>query len=163
MSDQSVESLQTPPASELSNWIHIGIDDEDIKQDMLARLESRIAARQASDAEQPSAVELVQKLRIQMLGDPAEISDSSVEMLVRRQDYDVLPRDYKIDWRFPILGPIHGVVRRLINDEITRFLFPSLKHQSSLNRQLVDAIQELADENQLLRSEITRLQELSNE
>lgn len=157
MLPQSTESPTEESFSPVAEWIHFGIDDQEASH-ALSQLKKRIAEREDFEQEAQPAVDVVQQLRIQMLGDPSEISDSDVEMLVRLRDYDILPRGYKIDWRIPVLGPIHSIVRRLINDEIVRFLFPSLKRQSSLNRQLVDAIQELAYENQQLRFEVTALQ-----
>jgi len=139
-----------------ADWLTISIDGADAT-DVLVQLQDKIFKHTSSKQQDPSAVELVQQLRVQMLGDPSEISDSSVEMLIRQQDYDILPRDYKIDWRIPVLGPINSIVRRVINDEIRRFLFPPLKRQSSLNRQFVDAIQELQEENQLLHLELSKL------
>lgn len=144
------------PTALPSSWIVLNPQIADAAS-IEAQIEANLANRNSETRLNPLPEELAAQLRIQMLGDPSQISDSSVETLVRRQDYDALPRGYKIDWRFPIIGPIHAIVRRVINDEICRFLFPPLKRQSSLNQQLVDAIQELQEENQLLRTEISML------
>jgi uncharacterized protein YaaN involved in tellurite resistance len=57
----------------------------------------------------------------------------------------------------PILGPLHAVVRRLINAEIRRYLMPALEKQSSLNRQLLRLVAELVQENDRLRRRVDEL------
>lgn len=78
---------------------------------------------------------------------------------IRRRDCDIVPRNYVIDWRIPILGPAHALVRRIINDEIRRYLMPSLRKQSNLNRRLLRALRELSRENAELRQEIEKLRD----
>jgi hypothetical protein len=76
---------------------------------------------------------------------------------IRQRDGDIVPRYYAIEWRIPILGPIHAKVRRIINDEIRRYLMPSLRKQSTLNRQMLRALNDLGQENARLRQEIKGL------
>ena len=78
------------------------------------------------------------------------------------QDCDIVPANYVIDWRVPILGPIHAVIRRVIHAEMRRFLLPALEKQSHLNRVVLQALAELCQENARLSSdlELTR-QELA--
>jgi hypothetical protein len=73
------------------------------------------------------------------------------------QDCDLVPARYEIDWRVPIIGPIHAAIRRLINAEIRRFLLPSLVKQSHLNRVVLRLLQELEQENVRLCQEMARL------
>jgi hypothetical protein len=83
-----------------------------------------------------------------------------------QDDCGLVPQNYRIDWRIPILGPIHALVRRVINGEIRRYLKPSLEKQSFLNRrvlrmldQLARQSQSLARQNEALARENARLRE----
>jgi hypothetical protein len=67
---------------------------------------------------------------------------------------DIVPRAYVIDWRTPILGPLHALVRCVIHAEVRRYVLPALEKQSYLNRQMRLALQELAEENARLRREL---------
>lgn len=78
---------------------------------------------------------------------------------IQRHDCDIVPRNYVIDWRIPILGPIHAVIRRIINAEVRRYVSSSLEKQSYLNRQMLRALQDLVEENKRLRQEIKALRE----
>jgi hypothetical protein len=97
---------------------------------------------------------LAERLRNQMIG-----SDSDNDLLIRERDCDIVPRNYLIDWGVPILGPIHAVVRRLINAEIRRYVLSSLEKQSYLNRQMLRVLNALVEENKRLRREIEELRE----
>ena len=78
---------------------------------------------------------------------------------IREQDCDIVPRNYVIDWRIPILGPIHALIRRIINAEIRRYVSSSLEKQSYLNRQMLRLLNDLVEENKRLRREIEELRE----
>src|SRR5690606_41931981 len=90
-------------------------------------------------------------LREAMLG--SDVDDMGVE------DCEVLPRDYVIDWRIPILGPIHAFVRRIVNAEIRRYLEPGLIRQTRFNRWVLRELQALQQENDALRRELASLRE----
>jgi O-antigen chain-terminating methyltransferase len=75
------------------------------------------------------------------------------------QDCDIVPENYVIDWRVPILGPIHAVVRRLIHAEIRRYLLPMLQKQSHLNRRMLQALDALRRENEQLRRALERVEQ----
>ena len=141
------------------NWLEISDDEIDVA-DIIHQIRARIAQREGSPlTEDPAAV--AASLRRELGDEPGtESGDESTfgrRLRLRVQDTDIIPRNYVIDWRIPILGPIHSIVRRLINDEIRRFLFPSLDKQSRFNRQILRLVQELAEENRRLRQEVALL------
>jgi hypothetical protein len=76
-----------------------------------------------------------------------------------QDDCDLVPRNYTIDWRTPIMGPIHAAIRRIVNAEIRRYLLPALEKQSFLNRKVLQTLDELARENQALARENACLRE----
>jgi hypothetical protein len=98
-------------------------------------------------------------------GDPA--GNALTEWIaVWLRDCDVVPRNYRIDWRLPILGPIHAWIRRIINSEVRRYLVPALEKQSFLNRKTLEMLdtllkrqKALSRTNEHLRQEIERLRE----
>jgi len=92
-----------------------------------------------------------------MIGGTAGESASGNHISIRQRDCDIVPRYYVIDWRVPILGPIHALVRRIINAEIRRYLLPALEKQSQLNRQMLRILEDLVKENGCLRREIEEL------
>ena len=75
------------------------------------------------------------------------------------QDCDIVPANYVIDWRVPILGPIHAAVRRVIHAELRRFLLPALEKQSHLNRAVLLALAELCQENARLSSDLEQVRQ----
>ena len=137
-------------------WLEIedkGIDAEEIVQ----RIRERIAHRSdkaLSNEESPEAV--AEALR-EMISNAERDSDVSENVSIRQRDCDIVPRSYTIDWRIPILGPIHAVVRQVINAEIRRYLLSSLEKQSYFNRQMLRTVERLSQENARLRREIEEL------
>jgi hypothetical protein len=79
------------------------------------------------------------------------------EIAALEYDGDIVPENYVIDWRVPILGPIHAVVRRVIHAEIRRYLLSMLQKQSHLNRRMLQALDALQRENEQLRRALERL------
>ena len=141
------------------NWLEAPDQSIDARQ-LAEEVRQRLDGLQESELPM-SATELgllVETLRRQMLP-----SSGSSELRVVRCDCDIIPRDYTIDWRVPILGPIHALVRRLINAEIRRYLMPTLEKQSYLNRQFLQILNDLRDENDRLRRRIKRFPEESRE
>ena len=139
------------------DWLEI--KDENVNVDEIMRqIRERIARRSGTaspDEQKPEAV--VQTLWKETISGAEEGSAIGQHVSIRQRDCDILPRDYVIDWRIPILGPIHAAIRRIINAEIRRYLVPSLEKQSYLNRQMSRVVQDLSRENARLRQEIEEL------
>jgi hypothetical protein len=129
------------------NWLEIsgGVD----AQAIMRQIRARLAQRQGDTAPEAAANALWEE----MLGEAARQAMSG-EISIRREECDLVPHNYAIDWRIPILGPIHAVVRRVINAEIQRYLLASLRKQSQLNLQMLRAIKALQIENRQLRAEL---------
>lgn len=137
------------------DWLEISDDAIDVGE-IMQRIHERIARRtSASPSESPAAV--AEALWKEMIGEPIGESASGSRILIRQRDCDVVPRGYVIDWRTPILGPIHALVRRIINAEIRRYLLPSLEKQSHVNRQMLRVLEGLVEENGRLRRQIEAL------
>jgi hypothetical protein len=141
------------------DWLEIS--DENINvEEIMRQIRERIARRSgippSEEAERPEDV--VEALWRERIGDIEETVFSK-RVPIRLHDCDVVPRYYVIDWRIPILGPVHAVVRRIINAEIRRYLLPSLEKQSSFNRKVMRALRDLVQENIHLRQEIGELRE----
>jgi hypothetical protein len=140
------------------DWIEIA--DENISvEEIMRRIQKRVAQRgdvSTSDKEEMPE-DVAQDLWREVIGDVGEESAYYRQVPIRQRDCDIVPRHYVIDWRIPILGPVHTVVRRVINAEIRRYLLPSLKKQSSFNRRVVQALKHLTQENARLRQEIEEL------
>lgn len=137
-----------------SKWLRIADDQVDVDELMdiiRRRVAMRRASQQAGEGEDPG--ELAQKLYRELIADRDDVSGLSVE------DCEILPDDYVIDWRIPVIGPIHALVRRVINAEIQRYLQAGLIRQSRLNRQVLLELHRLAQENRVLRERIDRLEE----
>ncbi len=140
------------------NWLEIS--DQNISVgEIMQRVRERAAGHYdgaPSGGERPE--QIAEALWNKMLGDAEGESVLSEWVSIRQSDCDIVPRHYVIDWRIPILGPIHAVVRRVINAEIRRYLMPSLNKQSRFNRKVLRAVRGLARENAHLRQQIEALQ-----
>ena len=140
------------------DWLEIS-DEEISVEEIMRHIRERMARRNgvvpSGDMEDPASV--ANALWLEMIGDPSDEQELSPFISIRRRDCDIVPRHYVIDWRIPILGPIHSVVRRVINDEIRRYLLSSLEKQSDYNRRVVQILRNLARENIRLREEIEAL------
>jgi len=140
------------------DWLEISDEGVNV-QEIMRRIRERIARRDgmvfSGDTENPISV--ADALWQEMIEDLSGEQGASPTLSIRRRDCDIVPRHYVIDWRIPILGPIHAVVRRIINDEIRRYLMSSLRKQSSLNRRVVQLLRDLEQENARLRQEIEDL------
>ncbi len=144
------------------DWLNI--PDENINaEEIMERVRARMARRSGasltslSDEEGESPVAVAEALWQEMLGDTAGRSASGSHIPIRQRDCDIVPRHYVIDWRIPILGPMHALIRRIINAEIRRYLLPSLEKQSHFNRQVLRILEGLVEENGRLRREIEEL------
>jgi hypothetical protein len=134
-------------------WLEIA-DKELDASEVRRRVEERLARREM-DARQACPELDASQARAQP---GSHVSDERSELLARwEQDCDLVPAHYEIDWRVPVLGRIHAAVRRVINAEIRRFLFPSLTRQSHLNRAVLRLLRDLGEENARLRQEVAHL------
>lgn len=141
------------------DWLEIADENIDVET-IMRQIRVRVAQQEAeANGENPEAV--AKALWQKMIDEGDEDDDGTTR--IRLQDTDIVPRSYVIDWRLPIIGPIHSVVRRVINAEIRRFLMPSLNKQANLNRQLVRMIKELRRENEQLRQKIEALTNAQDE
>jgi len=137
-------------------WLDIPdeqVDTEKIMQRVRARLASRDIAPLDEEDKTPEAI--ASALWRAMIGSSIDNQDVPIQ----GRDCDVVPRNYVIDWRVPILGPIHAAIRRVINAEIRRYVLPSLRKQSYLNRQVLRVLNDLFEENERLHQEIRKLRE----
>jgi hypothetical protein len=138
-------------------WLEISDENVDVEQ-IMRTIRERIAGRGDGPGEtDPAAV--AADLWHEMIGDPTDDSLEGRLASIRPRDCDIVPRHYTIDWRNPILGPIHAVVRKVINAEIRRYLAPTLEKQSTLNRQMLQVLRDLAQENARLRQELAASKE----
>lgn len=134
------------------DWLEIGDGDIDVEK-IMQQIRERIAGRERL-AQESDPKHIADDLWRQMIGSPTDDTLYGRLASIRPRDCDMVPRQYSIDWRVPILGPIHARIRKIINDEIRRFLMPSLEKQSSLNRRLLQILKELAQENARLRDQV---------
>ena len=138
------------------SWLEI-LDDSIDAADVRHRIRESIAARGDLPptwdiGEDP--IILADRLRKQMI-DP----DTEDDLPIREGDCNIVPRNYVIGWRVPIIGPVHAVVRRIINAEIRRYLSSSLEKQSYFNRQMLRVLKGLVEENKRLRHKVEELRE----
>ena len=137
-------------------WLEIpdpSIDAPEVRDRVRDRMDARRANASASHGgDDPAA--LAERLRKQMID-----SHPGDTLPVSEDDCDIVPRNYVIDWRVPILGPVHAWVRRIINAEVRRYLALSLERQSYLNRQFLGVLEGLVEENQRLRQRIEDLRD----
>jgi len=139
------------------NWIEVADEGIDARE-IVERIRERMARRRKDLAlEAKDLVSIAKSLWEEKIG----ASDGDLVLGGRvpfwQKDCDIMPRDYAIKWRVPILGPIHALVRRIIDNEIRCYLMPSLEKQSYFNRQVLRALEELDRENARLRQEIQEL------
>lgn len=134
--------------TEMNDWLEI--PDETVDAAQVRREIDRRLAEMPAGVESPAEVML--ELRRKMLGEPGDDTD-----LPPLYEADIVPRDYAITWRNPILGPLNAILRRFVNLELRRSIYPALAQQSTLNRQMLQALMRLRAENEALRRQIERL------
>jgi hypothetical protein len=133
-------------------WLRIG-DDEIKVEAVMEEIERRVAARRAtSPASANTPEDTARRLYHEML------KNNDDRWILSSRDCEVLPRTYVIDWHIPILGPIHGLVRRVINAEIRRYLEAGLIRQTRFNREVLLEVQRLTQENRELQERIAALE-----
>ena len=130
-------------------------DDQIDVQDIMRQIRANIARRAGAAAEvDPEAVS--DELWSNTIGE-AETRSALEQIPLTRHDCDIVPQNYVIDWRNPVLGPPHAVVRRVINAEVRRYLDASLAKQTRFNETVLRTLRQLAQENAALRREIDLL------
>ncbi len=135
------------------DWLEISDDEIDV-QEIMRKIRESLERRQGADFLDPAEIALSTKQFF--IDELQDVSGLGSDVRLRLRDCDITPRHYVVDWRIPILGPLHAVVRKLIDAEIRRFLFPSLQQQSMFNRKVLKALQALARENAQLRQDLAR-------
>jgi len=144
------------------SWLEVSDENVNVEE-IMRQIRERVARRSGAtlpDEENPEAA--AEALWKEMIGNGEGGLTPGQHVPIRQRDCDIVPRYYVIDWRIPILGPIHAVVRRIINAEIRRYLFPSLEKQSRFNRQALRAMASLSQENARLRQKIEELERASS-
>jgi O-antigen chain-terminating methyltransferase len=88
--------------------------------------------------------------------DPGQSSPETARQVVARwqDECDIVPDNYAIDWRVPILGRVHAAIRRVIHAEVRRFVLPALVKQSHLNRAVLRVLDDLCRENERLNHDL---------
>jgi hypothetical protein len=105
-------------------------DDQIDVQDIMRQIRANIARRTAM-AQELDPVAMSDELWSDTMGE-AETRSLLEQIPLTRHDCDIVPQNYVIDWRNPVLGP-HAVIRRVINDEVRRYLDASLAKQTRFN------------------------------
>lgn len=137
------------------DWLEIPDDEIDV-QEIMRKIRENLERRQAAgDSVDP--VEIARTTKQFFMDELQDVSGLGPDVRLRLRDCDITPRHYVVDWRIPVLGPLHAVVRKLIDAEIRRFLFPSLQQQSTFNHKVLKALQALSRENAHLRQELDQL------
>jgi hypothetical protein len=138
----------------------IVVSDADINvQEIMRQIRANIARRKGDAAEQleVNPVTVSEELWEDTIGEAARFQEQVGRVGLTRYDCDIVPRNYKIEWIHPILGPVHAVVRRIINAEIRRYLDASLSKQTFFNENVLQALQSLVAENLSLQQELQEL------
>ncbi len=130
------------------NWLEVLDDSVDTTQ-IQHKIEQRLATISIDERPEDIMIELRQK----MLG----VYDATTAELPPLYEADIVPRRYTINWRNPILGPLNAILRRFVNLELRRSIYPALEQQSTLNRQILQELMRLRDENETLRRQVEAL------
>jgi hypothetical protein len=151
-------------------WLVIedaGIDAREVARRVEDRMSRR--EREAAAAGQADPASVARALWQERFGEPVSAGGVSGGLSTEwiatwLRDCEIVPRGYAIDWRLPVLGPIHALIRRIINAEVRRYLLAVLEKQSLLNRKVLETLEALAREqktlareNASLRREVERL------
>jgi hypothetical protein len=130
-------------------------DDQIDVQDIMRQIRANIA-RRAGTAPEIDPVAVSEELWTNTIG-AAEARSALEQIPLTRHDCDIVPQNYVIDWRNPVLGPPHALVRRVINAEVRRYLDASLARQTRFNETVLRTLRQLAQENAALRHELEQL------
>lgn len=135
-------------------WLEIADENIDVEE-IMAQIRQRLNQNDKKPVIDPVAV--AETLWKDIIGDPENLLIAN-RVPIRPQDCDIAPRNYKIEWRIPVIGYIHAFVRRIIDNEIRMFLFPSLDKQMRYNRRALWVMRALVEENVRLRQDLETLQ-----
>lgn len=137
------------------DWLEIADNNIDVEK-IMTEIRQRLGRQSQVSVEDP--VRVADELRKEIIGDVnAPLMANRIP--IRPQDCDIIPRNYKIEWRLPVVGHIHALVRRVIDNEIRLFLFPSLAKQVRYNRRTLWVLRSLIEENARLRNDLEALRE----
>ncbi len=131
-------------------------DDQIDVQDIMRQIRANIA-RRAGVVPEVDPLAVSDELWSNTIG-RVEPRGMLTQIPLTHRDCDIVPQSYVIDWRNPVLGPPHAVVRRVINAEVRRYLDASLAKQTRFNETVLRTLRQLAQENTVLRQELERLQ-----
>jgi hypothetical protein len=130
-------------------------DDQIDVQDIMRQIRANLARRSGATSEvDPVAVS--DDLWVNTIGG-AETRSALERVPLTRQDCEIVPQNYVIDWHNPVLGPPHAVVRRVVNAEVRRYLDASLAKQTRFNETVLRTLRQLAQENAALQRELDQL------
>jgi hypothetical protein len=130
-------------------------DDQIDVQDIMRQIRANIA-RRTGVAPEVDPVAVSDELWINTIGG-AETRGALEQIPLTRHDCDIVPHSYVIDWRNPVLGPPHAMVRRVINAEVRRYVDASLARQTRFNETVLHTLRQLVQENAALRHELDQL------
>jgi hypothetical protein len=143
------------------SWLEIKDPDLDA-QEIERRIEARLARRGHDNSSTAcDDTDLEPGGRVAQQPDRAQAAQAPACEAVARwlHEYDIVPSNYVIDWRVPMIGRIHAAVRRVIHAEMRRSVLPALVKQSHLNRAVLQALSVLCEENARLRQELAELRQ----
>ena len=127
-------------------------DDQIDVQDIMRQIRTNLARRAGETAVDPAAIR--DELWAETIGPAAQFQEGFERVPLTRYDCDIVPRNYVIDWRNPVLGPPNALIRRVINTEVRRFLDTSLAKQTRFNETVLRVLRQLSQENAALRHEL---------
>lgn len=127
-------------------------DDQIDVRDIMRQIRANLARRAGETAIDPVAIR--EELWAETIGSAAEFQEGFEQVPLTRHDCDIVPRNYVINWRNPVLGPPNALIRRVINTEIRRYLDASLAKQTRFNETAVRVLRQLSQENAALRREL---------
>lgn len=139
-----------------NDWLEIADEHIDVEK-IMGEIRQRLG-RQGEISADGTPVQVANDLWKDIIGDVnAPLLANRIP--IRPQDCDIVPRNYKIEWRIPFVGHIHAVIRRIIDNEIRLFLYPSLDKQTRYNRRALWVLRSLMEENMRLRNDLEALRE----
>ena len=127
-------------------------DDQIDVQDIMRQIRINLARRAGESAVDPESIR--DELWAETIGQAAQLQEGFGQVPLTHHDCDIVPRNYVIDWRNPVLGPPNALVRRVINAEIRRYLDVSLAKQTRFNETVLRVLRQLSQENAALRRDL---------
>ena len=137
------------------DWLKLPKSGEIDVREIMRQVRARAGSRAHEEDSREDPVRVTHSLWKEMIAPAVGVMAVPITPL----ECDIYPHGYVIDWHIPLLGPVNSIVRRVINQEIHRFLDSALRQQSQLNRRFLDTLTQLAQENAQLRYEVDALME----